>query len=440
MLLTYTATDSVGPAIDTFAVTISGPRLGALPDFSYRAGDPIPPLPLPAATATTGDTTYALTGANGANLAAVAPGLRFDPVARVLSGTPQVSTAPDAPVLLTYRVTDDVGTTSVSFGLVFTPSTPPIPPTPPAFRLASPLGDLMLPFGRPLPLTQLPAAGRGALPTTVTYRLSGSLPTGLAFDAATRTLFGTPLRADATPGNNATTPSVSTQLTYTATESGAGGGLIETVFTLTLRGPQLSVPPDIHLAAGVDVGNLILSGVNSGTNTGEPIFTLTGPNGEPPEELLPGLSFFRDVDRSFDRDRVTGTPTTPGDVRMRFTVTDDVGSDSRFRLIRVAGPSLRVPANRVYPVNQEINPVVLPVAMVPVAMMMMDSVFDDFDPPTYTLTGALPAGLTFTAATRTLSGTPTAAGASTLTYTAASVFRNPFAPRHRAGLHPRGHL
>ncbi len=103
---------------------------------------------------------------------------------------------------------------------------------------------------------------------------------------------------------------------------------------------------------------------------------------------------------------------TPGDYIITYTATDRAGNEATLtRTVTVREPvavdTLALPAlvDQSYTVGTPITDLVLPEATGGTGTL------------TYARTGALQAGLTYTAASRTLSGTPTVAATTTLTYT-----------------------
>ena len=139
--------------------------------LTYEVGTAIEPVTLPEVSGGTPPITYSLAPA-------LPLGLMFDAATRTISGTPLVA-APAAEYA--YTVTDAVNA-SVSL-----PITIEVQATD-----ASAIGVLTYEVGTAIEPVTLPAipAGRGTPPFA--YSLTPALPAGLMFDAATRTISGTP--------------------------------------------------------------------------------------------------------------------------------------------------------------------------------------------------------------------------------------------------------
>ena len=173
------------------------PENTAIPNQEYTAEQAIPPLVLPAASGGTAPLTY--------SVSALPAGLVFDPATRTISGTPTAAT--NGAVIIIYTVIDSAGS---AVALTFTIT----------INEKLGIGDLSDFFdffggGKIVPTDShdlaairefvvgqrvedivLPAASGGTAP--LTYTLSPALPAGLAFDAATRTISGTPSAEGAT--------------------------------------------------------------------------------------------------------------------------------------------------------------------------------------------------------------------------------------------------
>ncbi len=159
-------------------------------DQEYTAGQAISPLVLPAALDDKGDLKY--------SVSALPAGLAFDAATRTISGTPTAAT--DGAVNIIYVATNGKGETAAlfftitvntelsfeSFFELFRSGSGKVVPT-----ASSGLAEIReFIVGEHVEGLALPEASGGTTP--LTYRLSPPLPPGLVFDAATRTIAGTP--------------------------------------------------------------------------------------------------------------------------------------------------------------------------------------------------------------------------------------------------------
>ena len=388
--LTYTATDSATPTADTasvtFTVTVAAAVAVTAPtDQSYTMGTAISALNLPAATGGTAPLTYTLTGLASAALSVAVPGLTFDATTLVLTGTPTTA----ATTILTYTATDEHGSTAEdTVTLTVAAQVALTAPTAQTYTMDTAITALSLPAA---------TGGTGTLTYTLTGPASVALSTvvpGLAFDATTRALTGTP-----------TTAAAATTLTYTAT--GTNGSTNSATFDITVATAVAVTAPTAQLyTMGITITALTLPAATGGTGT--PTYTLTGPGSGP---LPTGLTF------NATARTLTGTPTTAAAATtLTYTATDTNGStnSATFDITVEAGVDLTAPDPQTYSITLAITPLTLPDATGGTGTI------------TYTLTGPngtdlsqLPAGLAYATGTRVLSGTPTVATtAVTLTYTA----------------------
>ncbi len=228
---TYTVADQTGAtAVLIFTITVGAPPVApTLPELAnkaFRAGTAVREI-LPMATSGTG-VTYTLAPAAW-------NGLVFTAGTRLLSGTP--TAAMDA-TQFTYTATNSAGSVSQTFSITVNPPVPDVPVLPAVPAQTYTVGTAVREI--------LPAVTSG---TGVTYTLTGVLPAGLLFDAATRLLSGTP-----------TAVIDATQFTYTATNS---AGSVSQPFTITIvePPPRPLVIPSKGFAVFVHVGA-------TGTDTG----------------------------------------------------------------------------------------------------------------------------------------------------------------------------
>ncbi len=188
---------------------VQGPTCG--PQFAsdaenrtFTVNRPVASLVLPEATGGAPPYIYEL-------LHALPAGLDFDNALRTISGTPTTVT-PAASNL--YLVTDNFGITDA---LLFTVEVVP------AVSFGDMITDLSFARAQPIDPLVLPEAAGGGAP--VTYALTPALPAGLAFDATTRTLTGTP-----TVATDAPKP-------YTYSATGANGSRDSLLFTVEVFSP-----------------------------------------------------------------------------------------------------------------------------------------------------------------------------------------------------------
>ncbi len=170
-----------------------------IPNQEYTAGTAITPLVLPAASGGTAPLTY--------SISVLPAGLTFDAATRTISGTPETVDSV-VTVIVIYTVIDSAGSAvALTFSIAVNPG----------IGFGDGFGDLFSFFGagkivptgshdlaeiREFVVGQrvegfvLPEASGGTAP--LTYTLSPALPAGLTFDAATRTIAGTPQTASET--------------------------------------------------------------------------------------------------------------------------------------------------------------------------------------------------------------------------------------------------
>jgi len=356
-------------------------------DQTYTAGTAIDALVLPAASGGTAPLTYRI-------LSVLPAGLEFDAATRALSGTPTAAT--DGAVVVIYTVTDEADDVDL---LTFSITVNAEMITSFGFAADAEVADQTYTAGTAIDSLVLPAASGGT--GTLTYRVLG-LPAGLEFDSATRTLSGTP--SAATDG--------AVEVSYIVTDEDESVALLNFNITVTTEmstsfGFANAEVADQMYTAGSAITPLVLPTASGGTGT--LTYRLVG--------LPAGLSF-----DSATR-TLSGTPSaaTDGAVEVSYIVTDEGGSIAFLTFNITVNPALSfggfgfgkvVPTAshdlakiREFVVGQRVESLALPEASGGTA------------PLTYTLSPALPAGLTFDAATRTIAGTPRAASESVYTYT-----------------------
>ena len=236
--------------------------------------------------------------------------------------------------------------------------------------------------------TSLPGASTGTpysqifsqtgLTGTVVWSLTGTLPTGVTFNTATGELSGTPTQAGSFP--------------ITVTATGAGGCFGSVAVTLSVNCPVITVSPN-SLPAGT---------------TGTPysqLFTQLGASGAITWSLsgtLPtGMTF------NTATGELSGTPTQTGSFPVSVTATDANGC-SGFVAVTL---TVNCPVITVSPSSVPAGTTGTPYSQIFTQVGASGTI-------TWSLTGALPTGVTFNTATGELSGTPTQTGSFPVTVTA----------------------
>ncbi len=313
-------------------------------------------------------------------------GLTLDDTTGVISGTPDTANpnTHDTVVVITDKA-GNTGETTVTFPVILAEK--------PAFAQGVSIPALSWTAwtaGTAISTLQLPAASGGNAP--LTYSLTPTLPTGLTFDATARTLTGTPTEAFS-----------KTSFTYTVTDGDGDTATltfdIEVAADLTPAFEQGAAIPAQSWTEGTAIGKLQLPAATGGN---APLtYSLT-------PTLPTGLTFDA-IART-----LTGTPTEAlVKTSFTYTVSDADGDPATLTFdIEVASDltptfaqGVTIPAQS-WTEGTAIGTLQLPAATGGNA------------PLTYSLTPAVPAGVTFDSTARTLTSTPTAAFSKTpFTYT-----------------------
>ena len=362
---TYTATDAeLVTGTLTFDMAVTQPlRLdGTIANQMIGVGDAFS-LRLPEGTGGSGTYTYTLAGT-------LPTGLTFDATTRVLAGT--VSTTFPS-MQFTYTVNDGTDTISLAFNIAVVADPIVFSPTN--------IADQSFDVGDTVNLT-LPTATGGT--GSIAYALVPALPGGLTFNAVARTITGT-----------AAASFTSAEFTYTATDAELVTGTL--TFDMAVTQPlQLDGTIANQMIGVGDAFSLRLPEGTGGSGTYT--YTLAG-------TLPAGLTFDATT-------RVLAGSVASSFASMQFTYTVNDGTDTislNFNIAVVADPIVFSPTNiadQIWRVGTSAN-VTLPVASGGIGAL------------TLALTPALPAGMTFEAASRTITGTPTTVTAeATYTYAA----------------------
>ena len=217
--------DDIKVTVRTVDITLQDTGEGGTPSFAadaaiddqtYVVGRAIADWVLPEASGGDAPLTY--------SVSALPAGLEFDAATRTLGGTPTEAT--DGAVEITYIVTDSGDdTATLTFIITIVEAG-----TVPVFAEGASINDQTYVVGTRIADWVLPEASGGD--DELTYSVS-ALPAGLEFDAATRTLSGTP--TEATDG--------AVTVTYTATDTNSATATL--TFTITVN------PAPIAMVAGL---------------------------------------------------------------------------------------------------------------------------------------------------------------------------------------------
>ncbi|TKC60030.1 T9SS type B sorting domain-containing protein [Pedobacter hiemivivus] len=358
-----TATDSKGcVAIAAFSLTVNvalSIDTKLLPNGTVDI--PYPPQTIPAATGGTGPYTYA------APVGSLPPGLNFDPLTRVISGTPTVKGTYEIPV----TVTDVNGNTIIQKYTIVVRD--------PLVLATVPLSNGTVNVVYPTQTIPSATGGSGAYTYSIT---TGVLPTGLTFDPITREIKGTPTSQAGT---------YPIQITVADTE----GKTTIANYSILVKDPLLLLTKSLpDGTVGVAYATQTLTGATGGVGP----YTYLGSN------FPPGLTF------NPATLQVSGTPTASGSYIATVKVTDADGTV----------------ANQTYTikVNGELT---LPSAILPNGLVgtvyptqVLPAVSGGTSPYTYTAIGT-PPGVNFDPVTREIKGTPLSGGTFTVTVTAKDI-------------------
>ena len=241
-------------------------------------------------------------------------GLTFDQVTRELSGTPDTVQAGTNHI---YRVFDrDNEFNIVAQDITFT-TTIEAESMPNFTGVTTP--NLTLTVGKAITDVVLPEANDGNGMLTYALPLTGAA--GLAFDAGTRTISGTP------------TFTTTVTAEYTATDR--DGDVVTASFTIATEAD--SIPTYTSIPAQEYIFGTLITPLDVGATGGNRSLTYTL------DPALPdGLTF----NAGLTPPTITGTPTTPGDaISYTVTATDEDGSSASTSFaITILGPEASITA------------------------------------------------------------------------------------------------
>ena len=366
-------------------------------DQTYTVGVETEPLQLPAATGGNGELTYAL--------APAVSGLSFDAATRTLSGTPGEA----GTYSMTYTATDADDNTdaadAATLTFTITAAPPEEPDTAPSFGDAT-VADQAYVVGKAIADLVLPEANGGN--ASLRYSLTPAVP-GLRFYPSTRTLSGRPIAT--AEGTHA--------MTYHVEDS--DGDAATLIFTIAVETDPDNRAP--YVSAQMNAPPLQVRG-GPGPKTVAVAFILVDFFDDPDDDPLTFKASSSNEavatavvgplpEVAEDKDVLEVAAVGLGEATITVTATDPSGASAtqEFTVSVVADPDTSpyfgdaTVTDQTYTVGVEIEPLQLPAATGGDGEL------------TYALAPAVP-GLSFDAATRTLSGTPGEAGTYVMSYTA----------------------
>ncbi|MGO8748886.1 MAG: beta strand repeat-containing protein [Thermoguttaceae bacterium] len=285
-------------------------------------------------------------------------GLTFTASTGTFSGTPTAS----GTFSVNVTATDSVGdTASQSYSLTINPALSLSPSSLPASTVGVAYSQKVTASG-----------GTGS----IAFSESGPLPAGLTFTASTGILSGT--------------PTASGSFSFSVTVTDSVGAIASQSYSLTIN-PALSLSPSSLPASTVGVAYSQKFTASGGTGS----ITLSESG-----TLPAGLTFTPSTGT------LSGTPSASGSYPFSVKATDSVGATTTQSESLTINPAL------------SLSPSSLPASTVGVAYSQKFTASGGTGSIAFSESGTLPAGLTFTASTGILSGTPTASGTYVFSVTA----------------------
>jgi hypothetical protein len=363
---TVTAQDSLNQVgTSTFQVSIKYPTLSTIPAIAARTlNQNVPATPFTPVTVTPPGGVAPLVYSLNPSLPS---GLAFNTATGSISGTPTVGSA-----TATYRVTvtDSVAQFSSSTFSLYVIPTPPPPPIVLTQNISS---STLVTNQASVSLTPISATGGK---DTLIFSINPTLPTGLSFLSGTGQILGSPT-------------STSTQTTYSITVRDSVQSTTAT-YILTVNAPPA-------LIITVNSSSIIIPQNVAAAFT--PI-SATGGYGTLNYSITPGTTALPSgLVLSATSGSISGTPTLYTTATVySITVSDQAAqSGARAFTLTVVPPALAITSSVVSQIYTR---------TVPITPFAPITVIGGYPGYYYSITPALPSGLTFNTATGFISGTP----------------------------------
>ena len=351
---TIMATDGSGvTASRPYTVTIN-PAIAVNPSVLAGATVAAAYSQMIAATGGSGTFTYSVSAGS------LPAGLALNASTGALTGTPTTAGSSG----FTITATDGNGATGArSYTLTVNAGVVVNPPSLPAAAVSAPYAQAVVASG-----------GSGSY----TYSLSaGSLPAGLALNASSGLISGTPSSA------------ATSNFTVTATDG--NGATAARAYSIVVNAAMALNPPTLPNATA---GAAYAQGVSATGGNGSYTYSISA------GALPAGLAF------NTASGAITGTPTAAASSSFTISAVDGTGATTSRAYTVTVHPALAL------------EPPTLPNATVGAAYSQMFAVTGGSGTYTYSVSsGSLPAGLALDPSTGALSGTPTAAATSTFSVT-----------------------
>lgn len=307
------------------------------------------------------------TGFSGAVSYSVSPalpaGLSFNSSTGVISGTATSASAATPYVVTGTGASSGIASVTVTIGV-----------TSAGASVSRPSQVVQAEAGQPI--TQTASIDATGIVGTVTYSITPQLPAGLTFNPATGIISGTPT----TPLSGAT---------FTITATGSTSGVASGVVTLSVSSPGATVTDNVPAVIGTAGEAITATASLNVTGMTTPVVYTVSP------QLPAGLSF------NPSTGVISGTPTSGSPATEYLITATGAGGEVASAPVVISAASAGASASP----TAQLSLATAGQAISPTSSITPTGLTGT---PSYTVTPALPAGLTFNVSTGVISGTPSA--------------------------------